>query len=149
MVMSGTGRFVVTAVGDSTEIGNVAHQATELTGVKTPLNIQLTRLAKLISKVGGTIAFASFMVFLIHDFLTDPLWTNSTDYLGMTEIVLRYFMMAVTLIVMAVPEGLPMAITLALALNMRRMLKSNDLVRKLQASETMGAVTVICTDKTE
>lgn len=148
MVMSGTGRFVVTAVGDSTEIGNVAHQATELTGVKTPLNIQLTRLAKLISKVGGTIAFASFMVFLIHDFLTDPLWTNSTDYLGMTEIVLRYFMMAVTLIVMAVPEGLPMAITLALALNMRRMLKSNDLVRKLQASETMGAVTVICTDKT-
>jgi len=66
----------------------------------------------------------------------------------MLEIVLRYFMMAVTLIVMAVPEGLPMAITLALALNMRRMLKSNNLVRKLQASETMGAVTVICTDKT-
>ena len=66
----------------------------------------------------------------------------------MVEIALRYFMMAVTLIVMAVPEGLPMAVTLALALNMRRMLKSNNLVRKLQASETMGAVTVICTDKT-
>jgi Ca2+-transporting ATPase len=66
----------------------------------------------------------------------------------MLEVVLRYFMMAGTLIVMAVPEGLPMAVTLALALNMRRMLKSNNLVRKLQASETMGAVTVICTDKT-
>jgi Ca2+-transporting ATPase len=79
--------------------------------------------------------------------LTNDLW-QTNDYLGMFEIVLRYFMMAVTLIVMAVPEGLPMAVTLSLALNMRRMLKSNNLVRKLQASETMGAVTVICTDKT-
>ena len=147
MVMSGTGRFVVTAVGDETEIGHVARQATELTGVKTPLNLQLDRLAKLISKVGGAVATASFLIFLIHDMLTNTLW-HTTDYVGMTEVVLRYFMMAVTLIVMAVPEGLPMAVTLALALNMRRMLKSNNLVRKLQASETMGAVTVICTDKT-
>lgn len=147
MVMAGTGRFVVTAVGDGTEIGHVARQASELTGVKTPLNVQLDRLAKLISKVGGALSIASFVVFLIHDILTSPLW-HTDDYLGMTEVVLRYFMMAVTLIVMAVPEGLPMAVTLALALNMRRMLKSNNLVRKLQASETMGAVTVICTDKT-
>ena len=147
MVMSGTGRYVVTAVGDETEIGHVARQATELTGVKTPLNLQLDRLAKLISKVGGAVATTSFLIFLVHDILTNPLW-HTTDYVGMTEVVLRYFMMAVTLIVMAVPEGLPMAVTLALALNMRRMLKSNNLVRKLQASETMGAVTVICTDKT-
>ena len=147
MVMSGTGRYVVTAVGDSTEIGHVARQAMELTGVKTPLNIQLTRLAKLISKGGAVLSIMSFLVFLIHDILTNPLW-HTTDYIGMTEVVLKYFMMAVTLIVMAVPEGLPMAVTLALALNMRRMLKSNNLVRKLQASETMGAVTVICTDKT-
>ena len=147
MVMSGTGRYVVTAVGDETEIGHVARQATELTGVKTPLNLQLDRLAKLISKVGGVVATASFLIFLIHDILTNALW-HTTDYVEMTEVVLRYFMMAVTLIVMAVPEGLPMAVTLALALNMRRMLKSNNLVRKLQASETMGAVTVICTDKT-
>lgn len=147
MVMAGTGRFVVTAVGDETEIGHVARQASELTGVKTPLNLQLDKLAKLISKVGGALSIASFVVFLIHDILTNPLW-HTDDYLGMTEVVLRYFMMAVTLIVMAVPEGLPMAVTLALALNMRRMLKSNNLVRKLQASETMGAVTVICTDKT-
>jgi Ca2+-transporting ATPase len=148
MVMSGTGCYVVTAVGDETEIGHVARQATELTDVKTPLNLQLTRLAKLISKVGAIVSTASFIIFLGHDFLTNPLWLHSTDYLAMVEIVLRYFMMAVTLIVMAVPEGLPMAITLALALNMRRMLKSNNLVRKLQASETMGAVTCICTDKT-
>lgn len=147
MVMAGTGRYVVTAVGDETEIGHVARQATEITGVKTPLNLQLDRLARLISKVGSAVAMASFVLFLGHDILTNDLW-QGTDYVGMTEVVLKYFMMAVTLIVMAVPEGLPMAVTLALALNMRRMLKSNNLVRKLQASETMGAVTVICTDKT-
>ena len=147
MVMAGSGRYVVTAVGDATEIGHVARQSAEITGIKTPLNLQLERLAKLISKVGGGIAMASFAAFLVHDILTSPLW-HTTDYLGMTEVVLKYFMMAVTLIVMAVPEGLPMAVTLSLALNMRRMLKSNNLVRKLQASETMGAVTCICTDKT-
>ncbi len=147
MVMAGTGRYVVIAVGDETEIGHVARQATELTGVKTPLNMQLDRLARLISKVGMTLSCAAFVAFLLHDILVSPLW-HTTDYVGMGEVVLRYFMMAVTLIVMAVPEGLPMAVTLALALNMRRMLKSNNLVRKLQASETMGAVTCICTDKT-
>ena len=147
MVMNGTGRYVVSAVGDETEIGHVARQSTEITGVKTPLNLQLDRLAKLISKIGGCTAMASFVLFLGHDILTNPLW-HSSDYVGMLEVVLKYFMMAVTLIVMAVPEGLPMAVTLALALNMRRMLKSNNLVRKLQASETMGAVTCICTDKT-
>ena len=147
MVMGGTGRYIVSAVGDETEIGHVARQATELTGVKTPLNIQLGKLAKVISKVGIGLSLSAFFAFLIHDVLTNPLW-HSNDYLSMVEVVLRYFMMAVTLIVMAVPEGLPMAVTLALALNMRRMLKSNNLVRKLQASETMGAVTVICTDKT-
>lgn len=147
MVMNGSGRYVVTAVGDQTEIGKVARQATELTAVKTPLNIQLDRLAKLISKVGAAISILAFLAFLVHDILTEPLW-HTNNYVGMAEVVLRYFMMAVTLIVMAVPEGLPMAVTLALALNMRRMLKSNNLVRKLSASETMGAVTVICTDKT-
>ena len=147
MVMSGSGLYGVTAVGDETEIGHVARQSTEITGVKTPLNIQLDRLAKLISKVGIGLSAAAFVVFLVHDILSNELW-RTTDYVGMTEVVLKYFMMAVTLIVMAVPEGLPMAVTLALALNMRRMLKSNNLVRKLQASETMGAVTCICTDKT-
>lgn len=148
MVMNGSGEFVVTAVGDHTEIGNVARSSSEETGVKTPLDHQLGRLAKLISKVGITVAVTAFVVFLGHDIITDTALWHSDNYIGMAETVLKYFMMAVTLIVMAVPEGLPMAVTLALALNMRRMLKSNNLVRKLHACETMGAVNVICTDKT-
>ena len=147
MVMNGSGKMRVTSVGDVTEIGKVATKATELTAVKTPLNLQLDRLAKLISKVGSAVSVLAFVGFLGHDILTNPLWSTS-EYLKMAEVVLKYFMMAVTLSVMAVPEGLPMAVTLALALNMRRMLKSNNLVRKLHACETMGAVTVICTDKT-
>ena len=147
MVMNGRGTAVVTAVGDATEIGKVAQKSTESTSVKTPLNIQLDKLAKLISKIGTIVSVAVFVIFLVHDILTNSIW-HGNDYFGMMHIVLNYFMMAVTLIVMAVPEGLPMAVTLALALNMRRMLKSNVLVRKLHASETMGAVTVICTDKT-
>ena len=147
MVMNGRGEFVVTAVGDATEIGKVAKKSTEQTSVETPLHMQLDKLAKMISKVGSVVSVAAFFIFLIHDILTNPAW-GGKDYFYMAEIVLKYFMMAVTLIVMAVPEGLPMAITLSLALNMRRMLKSNNLVRQLHACETMGAVTVICTDKT-
>ena len=147
MVVGGTGWMVVTAVGDATEIGKVARQSTEPTAVKTPLSQQLERLAQLISKVGTAVAALAFAGFLAHDIMTNPLW-HTDNYLRMTEVVLNYFMMAVTIVVMAVPEGLPMAVTLALALNMRRMLKSNNLVRKLHACETMGAVTVICTDKT-
>ena len=147
MVMNGRGEFVVTAVGDATEIGKVAKKSTEQTSVETPLHMQLDKLAKMISKVGSVVSVAAFFIFLIHDILTNPAW-GGKDYFYMAEIVLKYFMMAVTLVVMAVPEGLPMAITLSLALNMRRMLKSNNLVRKLHACETMGAVTVICTDKT-
>ncbi len=147
MVMNGHGEAVVTHVGDASEFGKVATSSTETTGIKTPLNMQLDKLAKLISKVGTGVALAAFVIFLTHDILTNNLW-QSDNYVAMAHEVLGYFMMAVTLIVMAVPEGLPMAVTLSLALNMRRMLKSNNLVRKLHASETMGAVTVICTDKT-
>ncbi len=147
MVMNGRGEYLVTAVGDATEIGKVAQKSTEQTAVLTPLYVQLDELAKLISKIGSVISVAAFVIFLVHDILTNPAW-GGKDYFYLAEIVLNYFMMAVTLIVMAVPEGLPMAVTLSLALNMRRMLKSNNLVRKLHACETMGAVTVICTDKT-
>jgi len=147
MVMNGNGVAVITAIGDNTEIGKVARKATEMTAVKTPLNMQLEKLAKLISKIGSIVSVSAFFIFLGHDILTNPLW-HTDNYMAMAEVVLKYFMMAVTLIVMAVPEGLPMAVTLALALNMRRMLKSNNLVRKLHACETMGAATVICTDKT-
>lgn len=149
MVMNGRGSFCVTEVGDATEIGKVSRASTEITSVKTPLNLQLDKLAKLISKFGIGISIAAFVIFLGRDIIVDAkdVWA-SADYLGMAETVLQYFMMAVTLIVMAVPEGMPMAVTLSLALNMRRMLKNNNLVRKLHACETMGAVTVICTDKT-
>lgn len=147
MVMNGRGEMVVTAVGDATEIGKVAQKSTEHTGVQTPLNIQLNKLASMISRIGSAIAVIAFLAFLGHDILTNPVW-GGKDYFYMADLVLDYFMMAVTLIVMAVPEGLPMAVTLSLALNMRRMLKSNNLVRNLHACETMGAVTVICTDKT-
>ncbi len=149
MVMNGRGTYEVTEVGDATEIGKVARSSTEITAVKTPLNMQLDKLAKLISKFGIGISVAAFVIFLGRDIILDShgIWA-STDYLRMAETVLQYFMMAVTLIVMAVPEGMPMAVTLSLALNMRRMLKNNNLVRKLHACETMGAVTVICTDKT-
>ena len=149
MVMNGRGSFCVTEVGDATEIGKVSRASTEITSVKTPLNLQLDKLAKLISKFGIGISVAAFVIFLGRDIIVDAdgIWA-STDYLRMAETVLQYFMMAVTLIVMAVPEGMPMAVTLSLALNMRRMLKNNNLVRKLHACETMGAVTVICTDKT-
>jgi Ca2+-transporting ATPase len=147
LVMNGHGEAVVVKVGDETEIGKVATKSVESTDVRTPLDTQLDKLAKMISKIGTGVAVAAFVLFLGHDILTDAIW-HGTDYYGMALRMLNYFMMAVTLIVMAVPEGLPMAVTLSLALNMRRMLKSNNLVRKLHASETMGAVTVICTDKT-
>lgn len=148
MVMNGRGAAVVTAIGDATEIGKVARNSSEITHTQTPLDTQLAKLAKLISVVGSVVAVAAFVIFLIHDILVNDAVWQGTDYFKMAEVVLQYFMMAVTLIVMAVPEGLPMAVTLSLALNMRRMLKSNNLVRKLHACETMGAVTVICTDKT-
>ena len=149
MVMDGRGEYVVTAVGDNTEIGRLARSSAMPTDVKTPLNIQLGKLAKLISKWGTTVSVAAFFIFLIHSILTDDVWLGGGDnIIECADIVLQYLMMAVTLIVMAAPEGLPMAITLSLALNMRRMLSTKNLVRKLHSCETMGAVTVICIDKT-
>lgn len=148
MVMAGRGEAVVTAVGDATEIGKVAQKATEVVRTKTPLNMQLERLATKISRIGAMVSISAFTIFLVHDILTNGAVWHSDNYMQMAQVVLNYFMMAVTLIVMAVPEGLPMAVTLSLALNMRRMLKSKNLVRQLHACETMGAVTVICTDKT-
>lgn len=141
----------VTAVGDRTEIGQVAREATVLTGQKTPLNIQLDRLAGFINKVGYSVAVLAFLVFTVHELAayvpSVTVWDERAG-LHLFRLVLDNFMVAVTLIVMAVPEGLPMAVTLSLALNMRRMLKTNNLVRRMHACETMGAITVICTDKT-
>lgn len=145
MVMNGRGEMTVTAVGDATEIGKVAKKSTEETNVKTPLNIQLDRLGRMISWFGFILSGVAGVAFFIVE-ANAAGW--HMDTISWIQLVLQNFMLAVTLIVMAVPEGLPMAITLALALNMRRMLKSNNLVRKLHACETMGAVNIICTDKT-
>ena len=138
-VVDGHGTMRVLSVGDDTEIGKVARQSTEQSTEPTPLNIQLTKLANLIGKIGFSVAGLVYPFSTFHTF---------ADWLPALKATLQYFMMAVTLIVVAVPEGLPMSVTLSLALNMRRMLSTNNLVRKMHACETMGAITVICTDKT-
>ena len=150
-VVDGHGSMCVDAVGDATEIGKVARQSTEQTTEPTPLNIQLTRLANLIGRIGFTAAGLAFAIFFVKDVLLHydfSTFHTFNDWLPALKQTLQYFMMAVTLIVVAVPEGLPMSVTLSLALNMRRMLSTNNLVRKMHACETMGAITTICTDKT-
>lgn len=150
-VLDGHGVMEVRAVGDATEIGKVARQSMEETHEETPLNKQLDKLARLIGYVGFTVAGLAFVLFFVKDVLLiydfSQLHTFE-DWLEPVKDTLQIFMMAVTLIVVAVPEGLPMSVTLSLALNMRRMLSTNNLVRKMHACETMGAINVICTDKT-
>ena len=141
-VVEGRGVMEVTAVGDATEYGKVYEAAQIDTGIKTPLTLQFERLGRLISTmsyiVGGLIVVGRCAIFD---------WAGA-DTLGTIDYLLTTVMLAITLIVVSVPEGLPMSVTLSLALSMRRMLASNNLVRKLHACETMGATTVICTDKT-
>ncbi|MDE6408738.1 MAG: calcium-translocating P-type ATPase, PMCA-type [Muribaculaceae bacterium] len=142
-VMEGHGVMRVYAVGDKTENGKVFEAAQIDDSVKTPLNEQLDGLGDLITKI--SYAFAALIVVgrIIMYFINSPFeWVEFVAYL------LQTLMIAVTLVVVAVPEGLPMAVTLSLAYSMRRMLKTNNLVRKMHACETMGATTVICTDKT-
>ena len=142
-VMEGHGVMLVQAVGDATENGKVYEAAKIDDSVKTPLNEQLDRLGQLIARMSYGVAFLVIvgrvlMFFLNYDF----------DWIHFIAYLLQTVMIAVTLIVVAVPEGLPMAVTLSLAYSMRRMLKTHNLVRKMHACETMGATTVICTDKT-
>lgn len=145
-VKEGTGVFEVKAVGDATENGKVFEAAQIDDSVKTPLNEQLDKLGKFISKtsylLAALIIIGRLSVWFISNDLTNIEWVQFLSYL------LQSCMLAVTLIVVAVPEGLPMAVTLSLAYSMRRMLKTSNLVRKMHACETMGATTVICTDKT-
>ena len=150
-VLDGNGIMEVMSIGDATEIGKVAQQSMEETHEETPLNQQLGKLAKLIGNVGFAVAGLAFIIFFIKDVLLVYDFGNLhtfEEWLAPIKDTLQLFMMAVTLIVMAVPEGLPMSVTLSLALNMRRMLTTNNLVRKMHACETMGAINVICTDKT-
>ena len=142
-VMEGHGVMRVFAVGDNTENGKVYTAAQIDSSVRTPLDEQLERLGHLISifsyiVAAGVVVGRLTMYFLHEDFQ----WVEFVTYL------LQSLMIAVTLVVVSVPEGLPVAVTLSLAYSMRRMLRTNNLVRKLHACETMGATTVICTDKT-
>lgn len=145
-VADGYGRMVITAVGDRSEAGRVTEQATVRSEEPTPLDRQLTRLSRLIGYAGIGIAVAIFGVMLCKAIFAGGLLDK--PWLDASQQVLHIFMISVAIIVMSVPEGLPMSITLSLAMSMRRMLKTNNLVRKMHACETMGAVTVICTDKT-
>ena len=145
-VSEGDGIFEVKSVGDNTEIGKTARQASELTGAETPLNKQLNNLSGVIGKVGFAVAGLTFAALVVRDIIVGKLTFEAT--MGNFELLLSFFMIAVTLIVVAVPEGLAMSVTLSLAYSMRKMTASNTLVRKMHACETMGAATVICTDKT-
>lgn len=143
-VVNGHGIMCVDLVGDATEYGKVNQGALIDNNLDTPLQVQLKRLAGLISKLGYVAAGITFILLSLKVFM-------SAGELGTMDIIsamLHNFMIAVTLIVVSVPEGLPMSVTLSLALSMNRMLKANNLVRKMHACETMGATTVICTDKT-
>ncbi len=143
-IMEGHGVMRVIAVGDNTENGKVFEAAQIDDSVKTPLNEQLDRLGVLISRISYAIGAVIVIGRLIMYFIN----VADFDILYFLAYILQTLMVAVTLIVVAVPEGLPMAVTLSLAYSMRRMLKTNNLVRKMHACETMGATTVICTDKT-
>lgn len=143
-VVDGHGIMEVELVGDATSYGKVYEGSQIDNNIETPLQVQLKGLAGIISKAGYTIAGATFIALLAKMFITNP----DLPLMDMIGHVLNIFMIAVTLIVVSVPEGLPMSVTLSLALSMNRMLKTNNLVRKMHACETMGATTVICTDKT-
>ena len=143
-VVDGHGIMRVDLVGDATEYGKVNQGALIDNDLDTPLQMQLKKLAGVISKLGYAAAAITFIL------LTVKFFVSGGDF-GAMDIVsalLHNFMIAVTLVVVSVPEGLPMSVTLSLALSMNRMLKTNNLVRKMHACETMGAATVICTDKT-
>ena len=145
-VMEGHGLFVVEKVGDATEWGKVFQGAQIENKVKTPLNEQLDRLGNGITVASYVIAGLIVVMRMVMYFVyTDDVPFSWMDFARYT---LNTLMIAVTLIVVAVPEGLPMSVTLSLALSMKRMLETNNLVRKMHACETMGAATVICTDKT-
>ena len=147
-VSEGRGVMRVFAVGDATEYGKVYVASQIDSSTRTPLNQQLDRLSKVISIASYVIAGLIVVGRLAVYFLDGQHSGDAFSWSGFGSYLLNTFMIAVTLIVVSVPEGLPMSVTLSLALSMKRMLASNNLVRKIHACETMGAATVICTDKT-
>lgn len=145
-VMEGHGIMRVTAIGDATEQGKVFEAVQIDNSVRTPLDEQLDRLGKWVAKMSYVVG-VGIIVGRILIYFFSPSY-QGFDLMPFIAYVLQTLMIAVTLVVVSVPEGLPMAVTLSLAYSMRRMLKTNNLVRKMHACETMGATTVICTDKT-
>lgn len=148
IVLEGFCMYRVTAVGVDTEEGKGALKIMEDEVVQTPLNRQLDDLGRLITRISYILAGLIVAGRMIYFFAFDGNAANNSDLLQIFDYTLKSVMIAVTLIVVAVPEGLPMSVTISLALSMRKMLKVKNLVRKLHACETMGATTVICTDKT-
>lgn len=146
IVEEGSAEGLVILTGDSTEIGKTARQASEITDVETPLNKQLNGLADLINKIAFSAAGVLICSLLAKYMITEGY--VGKDWIGITNDLLQFIMIAVALIVVAVPEGLPMAVTLALAYSMKRMANANNLIRKMHACETLGATTLILTDKT-
>lgn len=144
-VMEGHGIMEVCTVGDQTEYGKVYTGSQIENNIETPLNLQLDRLSKLITKISYAVAI---LIFLGRSIIFFTGADQAMNWLEIGSFLLNTFMIAVTVIVVTVPEGLPMSVALSLALSMRRMLEANNLVRKMHACETMGACTVICTDKT-
>ncbi len=144
-ILEGNCTYIVDRVGDETEFGKAAIQATEIINEKTPLGKQLERLARFVSIVAVVVAIITFLSLTIRCYFTGG-FNEGFEFYGPK--LFEYFMLAVAIMVVAVPEGLPMSITLSLALSMRKMQRTNNLVRKMHACETMGASTVICTDKT-
>ena len=147
-IIDGHGVMQVERVGDATEWGKVYKGSQIDNNIKTPLNIQLDKLGQVICYasyiIAAVILVTRFVMYFVHiDAVSDGI-----EWMRFAQYALNSLMIAVTIIVVAVPEGLPMSVTLSLALSMRRMLITNNLFRKMHACETMGATTVICTDKT-
>lgn len=147
IVEEGNCTGIIDKVGDNTAFGQTARKASEITDVETPLNKQLNGLADLINKIAFGAAGFLIIALLIRYFFIEQGYVGQ-DWMQITNDLLSFVMIAVALIVVAVPEGLPMSTTLALAYSMKRMSKANNLVRKMHACETLGATTLILTDKT-
>lgn len=147
IVLEGRVEAKVTETGDCTVLGNMARQASEITDVETPLNKQLDRLAELINKIAFWSAGILITALVVKYMFIDQAYVGK-ETLGIVNDLLQFLMIAVALIVVAVPEGLPMAVTLALAYSMKKMANENNLIKKMHACETLGATTLILTDKT-
>ncbi|CAI5514639.1 unnamed protein product, partial [Closterium sp. Naga37s-1] len=145
-IMDGFGEMMVTAVGMRTEWGKVLATITEDSDEPTPLQVRLTRVAELLGIMGITVGVLIFLILSIRYLVTDADFSNFTA--DDVSVLLSYFTIAITVLVIAVPEGLPLAVTLTLAFSVTKMMEDNSLVRHLQSCETMGCATTICSDKT-